>query len=118
MKPKKQLIEAAISDGSIARMNQLLSAVQILLCEAKDLSDEALDIMSEKGLLIGMIKKLHNDFEKSADRYFKEFSTLVETEDSKMDMFSDLESFDKIVRSWAKCPNDWKPENISNNPHN
>lgn len=114
MKPKKNLIEAAIADGSISRMNLLLSAVQILLCEAKDLSDEASDIMAEKGLLIGNIKKFHKDFERCADRYFKEFSTLVETEKSKLDMFSDLESFDKIFRSWAKCPNDWKPNTLNN----
>lgn len=63
MKPKKNLIEAAIADGSIARMTQLLSAVQILLCEAKNFSDEASEIMAAKGLLIGKIKKLHNDFE-------------------------------------------------------
>lgn len=112
MKPKKNLIEAAIADGSIARMTQLLSAVQILLCEAKNFSDEASDIMAAKGLLIGKIKKLHNDFEKCADRYFTEFSTFVGTEQSKMDMFSDLESFDKIVRSWAKCPDDWKPKEV------
>lgn len=115
MKPKKKLIEAAIADGSMTRMNQLLSAVHILLCEAKDLSDEVSDILAEKGLLIGNVKKLHNDFEKCADRYFSEFSTLVETEKSKLDMFSDLKSFDKLFRSWAKCPGDWKPDVVNTN---
>lgn len=113
MKPKKNLIEAAEADGSIARMNQLLSAVQILLCEAKNLSDEASELMAEKGLLIGDIKKLHKDFERCADKYFKEFATLVETEKSKMDMFEDLEAFDKAFRKWAKVPNDWKQKEES-----
>lgn len=113
MKPKKNLIEAAIADGSIARMNQLLSAVQILLCEAKNLSDEASELMAEKGLLIGDIKRLHSNFERCAENYFNEFTTLVETDKSKMDMFSDLEEFDKAFRKWAKVPNDWKPNNES-----
>lgn len=110
MKPKKNLIEAAEADGSIARMNQLLSAVQILLCEAKNFSDEASEIMAEKGLLIGEIKKCYKDFERCADRYFKEFSTLVVNDQCKMDMFEDLQSFDTAFRTWAKVPVEWEPK--------
>lgn len=40
MRPKKTLIEAAEKDGSMARLNQLLSASQILLCEANNLIEE------------------------------------------------------------------------------
>lgn len=112
MKPKKHLIESAIADGSIERMNLLLSAVQILLSEAKKLSDEASDLLFERGLLIGEVKKLHRDFERCAARYFEEFASLVETEKSKMDMFSDLEQFDKSFRKWAKIENCWKPKKV------
>lgn len=102
MKPKKKLIDRAINNGSLERMNKLLSAAQILNCESNNLIEEASDLMAENGLMLGSIKKLHNDFVKSADRYFAEFSKLVTDEKCKSDMFGDLEEFDKSFRKWAK----------------
>lgn len=113
MKPRKQLIDAAIANGSMDRMNMLLSAAHLLNCEANDMVEEASDLMAENGLLLGDLKKLHNDFVRVADRYFKEFATLVTTETSKMDMFSDLEDFDKAFRKWAKVPSGWKPKEVA-----
>lgn len=110
MKPKKDLIKAAEADGSIDRLNSLLSAVHILNCEANMLVEEAADLMNAKGLLLGNLKRLHNSFVKSADMYFLEFSSLVETEKSKMDMFRDMDDFDAKFREWAKLPSDWKPK--------
>lgn len=110
MKPKKQLIETAVKDGSIDRMNMLLSAAHLLNCEANSLIEEASDVMLTKGLLLGNLKKLHNDFVKCADRYFREFATLVTTDKSKMDMFGDLDGFDKSFREWAKVSGDWEPK--------
>lgn len=112
MKPKKNLIEAAVANGSMDRMNMLLSAAHLLNCEANSLVEEASDVMAQNGLLLGDLKKLHNDFVRVADKYFKEFATLVGTEKSKMDMFSDLEGFDKAFRKWAKVPADWKPKEV------
>ena len=51
---------------------------------------------------MGGLKKLHNDFVKAADRYFKEFSMMITTEEMKMAMFTDMDSFDKMFRKWAK----------------
>lgn len=112
MKPKKQLIDAAIANGSMDRINMLLSAAHLLNCEANSLVEEASDVVAYNGLLLGDLKKLHNDFVRVADRYFKEFATLVGTEKSKMDMFSDLEGFDSAFRKWAKVPADWKPKEV------
>lgn len=112
MKPKKDLIDAAIADGSMERMNMLLSAAHLLNCEANSLIEESSEIMVAKGLLLGDLKKLHNDFVRVADKYFKEFATLVTTDAAKMDMFSDLEGFDSAFREWAKVPNDWKPKEV------
>ena len=112
MKPRKQLIDAATADGSIDRMNSLLSAAHTLNCEANMLMEEAADLMSAKGLLLGNLKKLHNNFVKSADLYFLEFSSLVETEKSKIDMFRDMDDFDAKFRKWAKLPSDWKPKEV------
>ena len=112
MKPRKKLIDAAIANGSMDRLNMLLSATHLLNCEANNLIEEASDIMEINGLLLGDLKKLHNDFVRVADRYFKEFATLVGTEKSKMDMFSDLEEFDKEFRQWAKVPVSWQPKKV------
>lgn len=112
MKPRKQLIDAATADGSIDRLNSILSAVHILNCEANMLVEEASDLMSTKGLLLGNLKRLHNNFVKSADLYFQEFSSLVETEKSKMDMFRDMDDFNTKFREWVKLSSDWKPKKI------
>lgn len=112
MKPKKELIEAAVADGSMERMNMLLSAAHLLNCEANNLVEEASDIMAAKGLLLGDLKKLHNDFVRCADRYFKEFATLITGDECKMDLFSDLDGFDKAFREWSKVPSDWKPKEV------
>lgn len=108
MKPKKNLIEAAVADGSMERMNMLLSAAHLLNCEGNNLVEEASEVMQAKGLLLGDLKKLHSDFVKCADRYFKEFATLITSDKCKMDMFDDLEGFDNAFRKWAKVPADWK----------
>ena len=72
MKPKKHLIARAHANGSIDRLNQLLSASHILLCEANGLLEEAADLMEKNGLLLGELKQLHNRFTGAADRYFSE----------------------------------------------
>lgn len=112
MKPKKHLIERAQENGSIDRLNQLLSASHILLCEANGLLEEAADLMDMNGLLLGELKMLHNRFTQSADRYFSEFASMVTTDKQKMDMFADMDGFDEYFRKWAKLPNNWKPREI------
>lgn len=112
MRPKKDIIKAAEADGSIDRMNSLLSAAHILNCEANMLVEEASDLMNAKGLLLGNLKRLHNNFVKSADMYFLEFASLVETEKSKMDMFKDMDDLDDKFREWAKLSKEWKPKKV------
>ncbi len=112
MKPKKTLIARAEANGSIDRLNQLLSASHILLCEANSLAEEAADLMARNGLMLGQLRQLHNQFTRSADRYFREFATMVTTERQKMDMFHDMDGFDQYFRRWAKLPRDWAPNEI------
>lgn len=57
MKPRKQLIDAAVANGSIDRMNMLLSAAHLLNCEANSLVEEASDLMTENGLLLGRLEE-------------------------------------------------------------
>ena len=108
MTPKKQLIDRAVANGSIERLNQLLSASHILICESNTLVEEASDLMAANGLLLGELKMLHNRFTQAADRYFREFAAMVTTERQKMDMFSDMDDFDEYFRSWAKLDKEWK----------
>ena len=102
MTPKKSIIEKAKEDGTLARVNQLLSAAHILRCEAANIIGETADLLQSKGLLMGELKKLHNDLDKVQDRYFYEFTQMITTEQSGKDLFSDLDEFDKGFRKWAK----------------
>lgn len=110
MRPKKHLIEQAQANGSVDRLNLLLSASHILLCEANNFIEEASDLMDTQGMMLGSIKKKHGDLIRVADAYFREFASLVTTEQSKMDMFGDMDDFDNKFRRWAKVPAGWKPK--------
>ena len=112
MKPKQIYIDRAFRNGSIDRLNNLLSASHILLCEANSLLEEAADLMEKNRLLLGELKQLHNRFTQSADRYFREFASMVKTDKQKMDMFIDMDGFDEYFRKWSNLPKDWKPREI------
>lgn len=109
MKPKDSLIDRARKNGSIERLNVLLSASHILNCTANQYVDEASELMEKNGLMFGRLKQLHRNFVKSADMYFREFASMVSTEESKMDMFSDMDSFDNVFRQWSKIEKNWQP---------
>lgn len=115
MKPKENLIKRAIDNGSIERLNILLSAAHILNCAANQYAEEASDLMEKNGLLLGRVKQLHNNFVRSADMYFREFAGMVFNEQCKMDMFSDMESFDNVFRKWSKIEKNWKPKEPEKN---
>ena len=102
---KKDLIDKATAGGAMDKMNQLISAAHILNCEANSLVEEASDLMDKYGLLLGDLKMRHNSFVRSADVYFSTFASMVKNEKNKMDMFKDLEDFDKEFRKWAKIEN-------------
>ena len=110
MRPKEILIKKAIENGSVERLNILLSAAHILNCAANQYAEEAAALMEENGLLLGRLKQLHNNFIKSADLYFREFADMVFNDQTKMAMFQDMESFDKVFREWSKIEKDWEPK--------
>ena len=112
MKPKDVFIKRAIANGSIERLNILLSAAHILSCTANQYAEEAADLMEENGLLLGRLKQLHNNFIKSADMYFREFAGMVFNDEKKMAMFQDMDSFDEVFRAWAKIEREWKPRQV------
>ena len=112
MKPKDILIKNAIANGSIERLNILLSAAHILSCTANQYAEEAADLMAKNGLLLGRLKQLHNNLIKSADMYFREFAGMVFNDEKKMAMFQDMDSFEEVFRNWAKIEREWKPRQI------
>ena len=42
--------------------------------------------------------------------YFREFAGMVFNDQTKMAMFTDMESFDKVFREWSKIEKDWEPK--------
>ncbi|MBO8433169.1 MAG: hypothetical protein IAB08_07755 [Bacteroidetes bacterium] len=102
MKARKETIRRAVENGSMDRVNRLVSAAHLLNCEANGLIEETADILRENGLLLGELKKYHSDFVKCADRYFREFAVMVADDRRKMDMFEDMDEFDRMFREWAK----------------
>ena len=102
MTPKKSIIERAKEDGTLARVNKLLSAAHVLRCEAANIIGETADLLESRGLLMGELKKCHSDLDKVQDRYFSEFTKMVDTPQRGKDLFSDCDEFDKSFRKWAK----------------
>lgn len=112
MKPKEIFIKNAIENGSIDRLNVLLSAVHLLNCTANMYAEEAADLMEANGLLLGRLKQVHNNFLRAADMYCSEFAGLVFDEEKKMAMFADIDNFDKFFRDWAKIEKEWEPKKV------
>ena len=108
MRPKKELIERSLRNGSFAQANKLLSTAHILMCVANGFSEEGHELFLKNGLVLGELKKKFNLFVKAADSYFEEFAKMVTTE--KMTMFGDMEEVEGIIREWAKIDKDWKPK--------
>ena len=118
MKPKKTLIEIAKENGSIDRMNQLFSAIQILNSQANSLAEECADLMQRNGLLLGRLKQSHNNFVKAAANYFREFSLCIFADQRKMDMFNDMDSFADVFYRWSQLERTFTPKGITNQENN
>jgi len=102
MKPKQELVNDAVQDGTMDKVNQLLSAAHLLICVSNNFIEEASEHIQKKGLLLGPIKMNHNMYSKQADKYFSSFASLITTDKSKMNMFGDMEVVEKMIREWAK----------------
>lgn len=100
MKAKKVIIDAAEADGTLRRVGRLISAAQILVCVANGFYEESTELLAEKGMLMGKIKKEFNGYTRAADRYFEEFALMV-NEREKMSMFRDMDMIEEKIRAWA-----------------
>ena len=111
MRPKKKVIERAERNGSIQRVNQLLSTTHLLVCTANNYFEESAEVLKQNGMLIGEIKKAFNDYVYHATMYFNEFKTMI-TEKSKMEMFEDIDKFDEYLRQYNNIEKVWKPKTL------
>lgn len=102
MKPKKELLLRMREDGVDKRINTLLSAVHVLHCEASNLFGETEDLLIQYGCLVGELKREHSAMVKAMDKYFNDFTSMIDSKQSGKDLFEDLDNFDKVFRKWAK----------------
>lgn len=102
MRPKQNLIQKAIDSGAMDRINQLLSANQVLMGVSSRLTDEASYLLEKYGLLIGPLKKKSNDVVKATDLYFTEFGQMITDKENAMLMHRDIDDFEFAFRKWAK----------------
>ena len=102
MKAKKEIVQKAVENGSMDKVNKLLSAVHLLNSQANDMVEEASDILRDNKLLMGELKKYHSGFVRCADRYFNCFAEIIADSGQGQAYFKDLEEFNIHFRDWAK----------------
>lgn len=112
MRLKKKIIDAAIANGSIERVDELMSAAQILITEAHCIIDETIEILGYNKLRSGELQASANRYLKSAEEYFKLFASAVNKEENKMQMFKDIDEFDEKFREWAALEKHWSPKEV------
>lgn len=101
MKPRKEIVDKAHKDGAIDKAALMLALSYVTLSAANNFMDEANDYIEPYGLNIGELKMAHNNFMKSADRYFKVCRDMFSKDCSAIDYFSDLESLEKAIKEWS-----------------
>ena len=101
MKPRKEIVDKAYKDGAIDKAALMLALSYVTLSAANNFMDEANDYIDPYGLNIGEVKMAHNNFMRSADRYFHICWEMFGKEFSALDYFSDLEHLEKSIKEWA-----------------
>lgn len=108
-KPKHINVEQAIQDGTMDRVNQLLSLTLLLNTISNGLSDEAADLLRRHNLLVGPIKKNHTAMMKAADAFFYDFSTMITDSQNKEYLFKDIDTLRGSILSWAHLDKPFQP---------
>lgn len=109
MRPEVQKAE---QNGSIARINQLWSAIFQLNTLANNMTDEISDILEMNHLRDGRLKYLHNNFIKSANKFFTEFNTIMKP-GIKMDVFKDMNKYAEKFYEILELERYWEPNEIT-----
>lgn len=84
------------------KINKLLQASHMLISVSLNLFSEAEDLLSETGFALDRsLSKAHFYFDKAANNYCREFSTMIRTEKEKEAYWLNLQELEKKVRKWA-----------------
>lgn len=97
----EEILQAAIDSGMFNEASRRLSLAQILISQANNIIQEVQDIFTEHKIKSDPIMDAAKDYMKAADKYFKEFSHLVDDNDRKMAMFKDLDRFHEIIMEFG-----------------
>lgn len=108
----REILEKAKASGMFERASQMISAVQILLCEANNMIGEVEDMFAQHRVVLDDIVTAQRQYYKAADKYFAEFGKIVS--DNKMGsvMFQDLDDFDNVFRVWSGLKQMGKPKSL------
>lgn len=101
MIPKKSIVERAERNGTMYRVNILLSAAHLAAGISNNLFSEAGDLLTDAGMQIGTLKKTFNVYQIAADRYFSDFATMIDNEKVKKAFFSDLDDYTLAFRAFV-----------------
>ena len=96
-----QIIEKARESGVLERASRILSAVQILLCQANNMIGEVEDMFAENNVILDDIVIEQKKYYKAADKYFATFGKIVDENNKGNDMFDDIQAFDIMFREYA-----------------
>ena len=103
MRPKKEILDVAKRTGALDKAAFMLSLSYVVMSAANNFMGEATDFIDDYGLNLGELKQAHNTFMKTADRYFKEFSSMFSGQCPVIDYFEDLETLQAMIRGWARA---------------
>lgn len=108
----REILEKAKASGMFEKASQMISAVQILLCQANNMIGEVEDMFAEHRVVLDDIVTAQRQYYKAADKYFAEFGKIVDENKLGSVMFQDLDDFDNVFRVWAGLKQMGKPKSL------
>jgi len=93
MPPKKKVLEAAIANGAMAKIDRLVSAAHILTEMGDWLMSEAEDTARENGLCIGEVKHAQNRYTSAHLNYVRLWRELVRGSGMTAERLDDFNHF-------------------------
>lgn len=101
MNPSKEKLIYAQKEGTINRIKKLSAALHLLMCESSAMFQELSDLLERNNMMIGLSKKYANGVLYNSDMFFREFSKMIKDDVSKMNVFRDIDFFDKKFRDFT-----------------
>lgn len=102
-------VKKAIENGSMDRVNELLSIVSMLIYEGERMMSEVDMVLSSQGLKHGLIKQAFTRQIKATDILTSQIRSIVKDGEGK-EMVNDLDKFDDQIHAMFKLQKyaEWK----------